>query len=86
MARIRALPASGDVFLDVRDEGRALRLSWHRDGELVVFSIWRGDTCVASFRLDQQDVPALVQSLVSGLAESSWEPATSHASRSMQAS
>jgi hypothetical protein len=42
-----ALPASGDVYLDVRDEGRAMRVSWHLDGELVVFSMWRGSVCVS---------------------------------------
>jgi hypothetical protein len=69
MVGIRALPASGDVFVDARDQGRAMRFSWHREGELAVVSIWRGDTCVASFQLDRDDVPRLVETLVRGLAE-----------------
>lgn len=68
MASIRALPASGAVLLDARDEGRAMRVSWHHDRGLAVLSIWRAGTCVASFQLDSEDVPALVDSLVRGLA------------------
>jgi hypothetical protein len=68
MTAKRARPASGDVFVDVRDDSRAMRVSTHRDGDIVVFSIWRGNTCTASFRLDQADVPALIDSLVRGLA------------------
>jgi len=69
MARVVALPARGDVFLDARDEGRALRLSWHHEGEVVVLSLWRADTCAATFRLAKDDVPALVAALVAGLSE-----------------
>jgi hypothetical protein len=68
MAGITALPVRGDVFLDPRDEGRAMRISWHHEGELVVFSLWREDTCIATFQLSKDDVPAVVESLVSGLA------------------
>ncbi len=69
MRRITALPVRGEVFLDARDEGRAMRLSWHHEGELVVCSIWREHSCVATFRLDTDDVPRLIESLVTGLAE-----------------
>jgi hypothetical protein len=75
MKGTRALPASGDVFLDVRDEGRAMRVSWHLDGELVVFSMWRANLCIATFRLGRHEVADLVQSLVHGLADVS-APAT----------
>jgi hypothetical protein len=64
-----ALPASGDVFLDVRDQGRAMRVSWHLDGELVVFSMWCGNICVATSRLARADVAHLIQSLVHGLVD-----------------
>ena len=64
-----ALPARGEVFLDARDEGRAMRLSWHHEGELVVLSLWREDTCVNTFQLGKDDVPRLIESLVTGLAE-----------------
>jgi hypothetical protein len=57
------------VFVDARDAGRAMRLSWHHEGELVVLSLWREHTCVGTFRLTKDDVPALVDCLVGGLAE-----------------
>ena len=80
MKGANALPASGDVFLDVRDEGRAMRVSWHLDGELVVFSMWRGSVCVATSRLARGDVAHLVQSLVHGLVDKPAPVATRQAS------
>ena len=72
MADIHALPASGDVFLDARDEGRAMRVSWHGEGGIAVISLWRAGTCVASFQLNRDEIPALIESLARGLADSSW--------------
>lgn len=70
MASIHALPADGDVFLDARDQGRAMRLSWHSEsGGLAVLSIWRAGTCVATFQLGREDIPGLIDTLVRGLAE-----------------
>ena len=63
MGTIHALPASGEVFLDARDQGRAMRLSWHHDGDLAVLSIWRAGACVATFQLSRDDIPALVEAL-----------------------
>jgi hypothetical protein len=69
MAGITALPVRGEVFLDPRDEGRAMRVSWHHEDALVVFSLWRESTCVGTFQLGKDDVPALLEALVSGLAQ-----------------
>lgn len=69
MAEVTALPARGDVFLDDRSASRALRLSWHHDGDIVVLSLWRGSVCSGSFRMRRADVPALITSLTEGLAE-----------------
>jgi len=80
MTATRARAASGEVFVDVRDAGRAMRVSTHRDGEFVVLSIWRGNTCSASFRLDQGDVPALVDCLVRGLVDTKSRRITHQAS------
>ena len=75
------LPAgTGDVFLDVRDGGRAMRVSWHLDDGLVVFSMWRGNICVATFRLERQDVADLVQGLVQGLADTTTRATSRKAS------
>ena len=79
MADIHALPAHGDVFLDARDDGRAMRLSWHNeDGGLAVLSIWRGGTCVATFQLGREDIPDLIDTLVRGLAEDQAAQAAPH--------
>lgn len=69
MEPIAALPAHGDVLTDQRGEGRAMRLSWYDDGELLVLSLWRGGLCVGTFRLAREDVAALVGSLVTGLVD-----------------
>jgi hypothetical protein len=68
MAEVTALPARGDVFLDERGTSRALRLSWHHDGDVVVLSLWRGPICAGTFRMPREDVPALIASLTAGLA------------------
>jgi hypothetical protein len=48
-----------------------MRVTWHHeagDAGLVVFSLWHDEVCVGSFRLEAADVPALVTTLVDGLA------------------
>lgn len=60
--------ANGGVLFDARDGDRAMRVSTYRDKGIVVLSIWHGNTCTASFRLNQADVPELVDALVRGLA------------------
>ncbi|MGH3385687.1 MAG: hypothetical protein ACRDO1_14000 [Nocardioidaceae bacterium] len=71
MADVASLPspgtARGEVFLDTRGSGRALRVSWHREVGVVVLSLWRGHGCAGTFRLAQQEVPAFVEALVEGL-------------------
>jgi hypothetical protein len=53
----------GAVFLDARDDGRALRVTAHPEADLVVLSCWRGHRCVATFRLAAADTTGLVQAL-----------------------
>jgi hypothetical protein len=71
---VTPLPAAGEVFLDTRGSGCALRVSWHHlgpdEGDLVVLSLWSGGTCTGTFRLAAQDVPDLVHALRGGLARS----------------
>lgn len=62
------LPVHGDVILDARGGARAMRLSWYAEGQLLVLSLWRGDTCSATFRLTRQQVVELIHSLTGGLA------------------
>jgi hypothetical protein len=66
-----AFPSRGEVFVDRRGEARALRVAWHAERDsVVVLSLWQGDHCTGSFRLDLADVPRFVQVLVDGLAAS----------------
>jgi hypothetical protein len=68
MTVVQALPSRGDVFFDVRDDGRALRVGWHATEGVVVLSSWRYGSCVSSCQVDRDDVPALIAELARGLA------------------
>jgi hypothetical protein len=70
-AKVTALPARGEVFVDQRGTERALRVSWHPEAGLVVLSLWRECRCVGTFRLEAEEVPAFVNALVTGLAKAS---------------
>ena len=67
MATARPLPETGSVFLDTRDHGRALRLSWHPEADVVVLSLWRDNVCAGTFRLAADEVPDLISFLRQGL-------------------
>jgi hypothetical protein len=67
MPTARPLPETGEVFLDTRDHGRALRLSWHPEADVVVLSLWRDNVCTGSFRLTVEEVPELIDLLRTGL-------------------
>ena len=47
-----------------------MRVTWHDEADIVVLSIWRESGCVATVRVDRDQVPALVTALVEGLASS----------------
>jgi hypothetical protein len=57
----------GEVFLDARGDGRAMRLTWHHEADVVVLSLWRDHVCTGTFRLETCDVAAFVDALVDGL-------------------
>ena len=67
MTAARPLPASGSIFVDARGGGRALRVSWHSESDLVVLSLWRDNVCAGSFRLSVDEVPDLIATLRTGL-------------------
>jgi len=69
VAQVLPLPSRGEIYVDARGEGRALRVSWHHDEDTVVLSLWRGALCAGSFRLRTEDVPGLINTLVRGLSE-----------------
>ena len=82
MATARPLPETGSVFLDARGGDRALRASWHTEAGLVVLSLWHGNVCSGSFRLEVDEVPDLIDTLRAGLDDAY---ATSLARRHVQA-
>ena len=61
------LPRLGEVFFDVRGSSRSMRLSWYADTGVSVFSIWQGGTCTGTFRLPQEELPRLIESLQRGM-------------------
>ncbi|MEZ5094406.1 hypothetical protein [Nocardioides sp.] len=67
MQPVRPLPAAGSVFFDARGDGRALRVSWHAESDIVVLSLWRENVCVGSFRLAVDEVPDFIELLREGL-------------------
>jgi hypothetical protein len=67
MGAARPLPELGSIFLDPRGSERALRVSWHSEADVVVLSVWRDNVCAASFRLEIDEVPDLIDLLRAGL-------------------
>ncbi len=59
----------GEVFLDARGNGRAMRLTWHHEADLVVLSLWRADTCAGTFRLAKEDVNEFIDALIEGVRD-----------------
>lgn len=57
------------MFLDARGKGRAMRLTWHHEADLVVLSLWRNGTCASTFRLSKEDVNEFIDALVDGVRD-----------------
>ena len=66
---ISPLPRRGSTLLGRDAAGRRLRVSSHPDAGRVVLSIWQDDTCRATLRLAEEDVPELVKMLSSSLIQ-----------------
>ncbi|HVC13644.1 MAG TPA: hypothetical protein VND62_02165 [Acidimicrobiales bacterium] len=56
-------------FVDARDDGRQMEVSWHARAGVVVISLWQGDRCRSTFRLPVEDATALVGVLTSALTD-----------------
>lgn len=77
MAEVLPLPRLGDVFGDVRDGDRGMRISYHQDREVLVISLWAGGTCRATFQLAKDDagrLSTLLKTLVAEERAESPEP------------
>ncbi len=66
-AEVMAFPTSGAFFFDARGTDRALRVSRHSEAGVVVLSLWRGEVCVGTCRLAEDEVGALVETLAGAL-------------------
>lgn len=69
-------PPSSQIFYDDRGSDRVLRVTWHPEHRMAVFSVWHRDTCVTTYRMPAREVPTFVQGLTSGLLE--LNPATAN--------
>ena len=49
-------------------------MSWHREDELVVLSLWNGPRCTGTVRVAAADVPALIEALQIGLRSQPDQP------------
>jgi hypothetical protein len=63
MGEVLPMPTVGDVFTDVRDDDRTMRVSYHADRGVVVVSLWLGPVCRGSFRMADGDVHRLISML-----------------------
>jgi hypothetical protein len=52
-------------FADVRGSGRRMGVTAHPDHDLVVLSLWSGETCTATFRLPMADATRMIDALSS---------------------
>ena len=68
MPEISPFPRVGTVFVDPRNAGRSLRLSWHPELALFVLSMWRDEACLGSLQLVPAEAARLVAELTATLA------------------
>jgi hypothetical protein len=59
------------LFLDRRDQGRCLRVTWHPLDDMFVLSTWRDGVCASTVQLPRSDAPGLIGALAYGLADTS---------------
>ncbi|GAA0916352.1 hypothetical protein [Virgisporangium aurantiacum] len=63
VVRLTPVPRIGDLFIDARGDGRAMRVSLHPDRAIAVVSLWSSSTCRASFQLPLEDAARLAELL-----------------------
>jgi hypothetical protein len=69
MADLLPLPRMGESFVDARGENRSMRVSLHPESGFVVFSMWSGLSCRASFQLPLDEAIRLSDVLASVVVE-----------------
>jgi hypothetical protein len=63
VVRLTPVPRIGDLFIDARGDGRAMRVSLHPERAIAVVSLWSSSTCRASFQLPLEDAARLAELL-----------------------
>ncbi len=76
MGELFPMPRLGDVFDDVRDNGRTMRVSCHTDRGAVVVSLWHDALCRGSFRLAAADLDRFISTLTEMSASLASPPRT----------
>ena len=61
-------------FNDARDSGRRMEVSWHRDEQIVIVSLWQGSLCRATFRMPIADAPDAIRVLADALGDAASGP------------
>ncbi len=69
--RVVPAPARSAVVRDRDRAARALRVTSHPDAALVVLSLWDGDVCTTTLRLDPDDAADLVRALTDAAVHAS---------------
>ncbi|GGN85329.1 hypothetical protein GCM10010112_65630 [Actinoplanes lobatus] len=59
MGEVYPMPTVGEVFTDVRGDGRTMRVSYHENRQVVVVSLWADAVCRGSFQLAADEVGRL---------------------------
>jgi len=82
MLRARPDGVRREWFVDARDDGRRMELSWHAGERLVIVSLWNGAVCRATFRLPVERAPDVIHVLAAALGDAaSTAPPTSEPGR-----
>jgi len=75
-------------FTDDRDSGRQMELTWHRDEQIVIISLWQGAVCRATFRMPITEAPSAIGVLADALGDAATStrvsPSNTSASTSMR--
>jgi hypothetical protein len=82
---VMAVPRSVVEVVDIRDEHRRLRLSWHPELREVIVSHWRDNVCIATTPVGIKEIARLIGLLVQALEDAARTPSAgseSSASRS----
>lgn len=71
-----APPPRRTLFVDERGSG--MRVTWHAERGFVVLSLWHGDVCAATFRLQADEAARLAAFIVGHLGDLAGQATEGH--------